>query len=375
MYFYIDESGHTGPDIFNTDQPRLYYGLLSSHTDLDGLDIEPVGSLRLNAKGNRLHANEEGNRGLLSVSRELGQISRAAGLRFDLFQIAKPDIAIISFFDQVFDQGLNPAVPWVGYWTPVRFVLLSKVASLFDEELARRAWETRLERNSNKVNRQLQRLCRDLKARSVRLQDERSRQVVGDALEWAQNHPDRLSYGPSNKSERLAAMPNVFGLQAVLNGISTLLEQQDVSAARIVVDRQSQFNRAQQSLLEFYQAVKPATISPGVRLPAMNLQHLPEIPLEFLAGNESLGLELTDAYLWMYRRAREGHELPRELQKLLVEVAQEGSFHEISLEALEAGWARYFEELPEPDEEGVARAQELFAQDERRRLRAAHRDA
>lgn len=32
-------------------------------------------------------------------------------IRFDIWQVVKRDHAIISFFDQVFDQGLNPVVP------------------------------------------------------------------------------------------------------------------------------------------------------------------------------------------------------------------------------------------------------------------------
>ena len=35
MYFYVDESGHTGPNIFDEQQPMLYYGSLSSHVNLD----------------------------------------------------------------------------------------------------------------------------------------------------------------------------------------------------------------------------------------------------------------------------------------------------------------------------------------------------
>lgn len=35
-------------------------------------------------------------------------------IRFDVWQVVKRDHAIISFFD----QGMNPAVPVVAYWTP-----------------------------------------------------------------------------------------------------------------------------------------------------------------------------------------------------------------------------------------------------------------
>lgn len=53
-------------------------------------------------------------------------------IRFDVWLVVKRDHAIISFFD----QGMNPAVPRVAYWTPFRYPLLLNLASLFDNELA-----------------------------------------------------------------------------------------------------------------------------------------------------------------------------------------------------------------------------------------------
>ena len=35
MFFYVDESGHTGAHLFDTDQPTLYYGVLSSKLNID----------------------------------------------------------------------------------------------------------------------------------------------------------------------------------------------------------------------------------------------------------------------------------------------------------------------------------------------------
>ena len=35
MYFYVDESGHTGLELFDPSQPNFYYGLLISSADLN----------------------------------------------------------------------------------------------------------------------------------------------------------------------------------------------------------------------------------------------------------------------------------------------------------------------------------------------------
>lgn len=138
MYFYIDESGHTGPNLFDPAQPMLYYGVLSSTINLDVVAEAKLAKLRQALQVPRLHAAELGNAKLVLIADELIGIQRKLGTRFDLYRVAKPDHAIICFFDQVFDQGVNPAMSWTGYWTPLRFVLLFKLAHLFDENSQRR---------------------------------------------------------------------------------------------------------------------------------------------------------------------------------------------------------------------------------------------
>ena len=46
MFFYIDESGHTGTNLFDDSQPLLYYGVLSSEIDLDILGKSHFPKLR-----------------------------------------------------------------------------------------------------------------------------------------------------------------------------------------------------------------------------------------------------------------------------------------------------------------------------------------
>ena len=57
MYFYVDESGHTGPNLFDAAQPMLYYGVLSSRMNLDVVAEYELASLRRRLKVPRLHAS------------------------------------------------------------------------------------------------------------------------------------------------------------------------------------------------------------------------------------------------------------------------------------------------------------------------------
>ena len=181
MYFYVDESGHTGNHLFDPDQPMLYYGVLSSLVNLDLVARTRLAALRQRLCVPRLHANELGNRGLSAIAADLAALQKAFQIRFDLYRVAKPDHAIISFFDQVFDVGMNPAITWSGYWTPIRYVVLLKVASLFNEDLARLAWEARIDVNAARAQATLRTVCQGLLLRVDRLPDARSRELIGDA--------------------------------------------------------------------------------------------------------------------------------------------------------------------------------------------------
>lgn len=68
MYFYVDESGNTGLELFDKEQPFLYDGVLSSKFNLDVLCKATVERLREKSGVERLHAAELGNGRLIDVA-------------------------------------------------------------------------------------------------------------------------------------------------------------------------------------------------------------------------------------------------------------------------------------------------------------------
>ena len=159
MFFYVDESGHTGSELFDAAQPVLYYGVISSDVNLDMLAEERLAPLRKRLSVDRLHAAQLGVGRLATISEELVAIQKKFSLRFDLYRVNKPDHAVICFYDQVFDQAMNPAVTWTSYWTPLRYILLLKLASLFEEDDARLAWSARTDTNRARANGRLIEVC------------------------------------------------------------------------------------------------------------------------------------------------------------------------------------------------------------------------
>lgn len=373
MYFYVDESGHTGNELFDPAQPTLYYGVLSSDINLDLVAEPRLRALRRQLHVPRLHAAELGMGRLAQIADALVSMQKQFNLRFDLYRVQKPDHAIISFFDQVFDQGINPAVPWTGYWTPMRYAYLLHLASAFDEVTAKLAWAARIETRADKANAMLVDVCNTLLERVEGFSDGRARQVIGDALRWTALNPVAIGYHATDKDQIKQISPNIIGFQSVMHGIAARLRQRAKRASRIVVDRQTQFNQAQKTLADFYAAASGVRSSMGPGMPVINFSSMPKTSIEFVAGDSSAGLELVDVYVWLFKRGFEGKTLAPEFAPLINGQLTKGKTDEMSLDALDKRWSRWFDQIPELEDmsaEQQANAVEIINRQETARLAA-----
>lgn len=320
----------------------------------------------------RLHANELGMGGLVAIVDNLLSLQKRYSPIIDVYRVAKPDHAIICFFDQVFDQGMNPAMTWTGYWTPLRYILLLKLASIFDDELAKRAWNARIDTNDASAEAGLVFVCRALESRITEIPDQRSQELIGDALRWAIAHPNDIYYNCKTKKDVLTITPNVIGFQTVMHGIARRLKAPKAFAS-ITVDQQSQFNKAQRNLAEFYANARDIPWEAGPGMPKMDLRKIPEAPITFRSSKESVGLELVDVYLWIFKRLMEEKEVPPELYPLIKAQLNRANTDEISIGAISKRWSKWFEELPDPTTEQIAAGRKIQHKDEARRKDAIGR--
>jgi hypothetical protein len=375
LYFYIDESGHTGANLFDENQPILYYGVLSSKINLDAAAESKVIAIRKKLNVKRLHAAELGNGKLITIVKDIEALKKRYDLRFDIYRVAKVDHALISFFDQVFDQGVNPAVPWLSYWTPLRYVLLIKLSTLFDKELLKKTWAARINLKTDEANIALTSICNELLTRVENLPDKRSQVVLTDALTWAANNPNKIHYNIKSKKDLLNITPNLIGFQSVMHGIATRLLKNRRKASKIVVDQQTQFNKAQIKLSDFYAKNKKTPLVSGPGLPEIDFSGMPEVPISCTSGMESVGLEIVDLYIWIFKRHMEGKELAPELFPIIKGQFQRGRTDEISIQAIESRWSKWFQEQPEPTIEQHMKGQEMLKMDEERRQAAVDENA
>lgn len=369
MYFYVDESGQTGHNLFDENQPMLYYGVCSSRLNLAVLLKPHFSAITKRFGWGELHANQLGVRELTKAAPTIERLIHDYKINFDLHRIAKVDFALICFFDQVFDQGVNPAMTWSGYWSPMRYVLLLKVSALFDEEMLRRAWKARIELNPKRAQDELVLICKELRSRVHVLPDARSRQLIGDSLLWAEENPAEISYNAINRKHRDQISPNLIAFQSVMHGVARRLGSSAAKAAEIVVDEQAQFNKAQEFLSEHHSKMSGQLLPLGPGLPEADYRNAPKERITIASSESNPGLQLSDTLIWMFRRYMEQRPLSDPLLSIIGRLGRRSLFDEITLDAISKRWTRWFDDLPDLDDQALAKGRELMALDEARRVK------
>lgn len=347
MYFYVDESGQTGFNLFDAKQPKLYYGVLSSALDLDWVAEPILEKLRAFLGVDRIHASKLSNEPLVKIAPVLRFLASQAGITFDFYIVNKPDFAIIQFFDHIFDPEINPAMTYSGYRTPLRYDLLARVAHLFDDAMAKDAWEARITTDSKESEIKLIDVCSKVIKNLNRMPDPRTKELVTSVMNWVIENPLEIGYNIASKEDRLQISPNLIGFQFALHGIANRLETSKTKATSLVVDRQSQFNGAQEWIHDLYRRQDHVHSLGELGMPKVDFRTFPKIPIKCTPGNESAGLELVDVYLWIVKRITEKRYIAPELVQIFKDQSTKGSFDEMSLNIIAIRWKKYLDhDLP-----------------------------
>ena len=117
MHFYVDENRPDWPKPFDKTQPILSYGVLSSEADLDKVAEADLAALRKTLGVERLHAAELGVTAFQKLWIRCWSCRKITGYGLISGRWLSAITPLFLFFDRVFDQGLNPVVPWSAYWT------------------------------------------------------------------------------------------------------------------------------------------------------------------------------------------------------------------------------------------------------------------
>jgi len=336
VFIYVDESGHSGAQIFKDikAQPNMYYGVMTSKVDLSIEITDALVSMRKLLEVDRIHASALGNPPLARIAPQLLKIQNELGLIFDFYILKKRAHAEFCFFDQVFDSGNNKAIPHGAYFSPFRYLLILELSRMFNDAKAERAWNIRIELDEDKANRELSILCFDLLKGIGRVRHSEARYYIRAGLRWASENPGEISYNASDEDGIKQISPNIICFQSVMHGIARRVREEGAEPTSIIVDQQQEFNGAQKVLADFYASAAGIKFENAPKMPVMTFDGMPQIPIQFVDGKNNGGLELVDVYLWVCKRLFENKPVANELLPLYEAQIDRGYTDQISYESI-----------------------------------------
>jgi hypothetical protein len=375
MYFHVDESGNTGNNLFDSAQPTLSYGVLSSLGNVDELGAGIHRAVLSSLGVESLHAAELGMERIDSIVPLLTELHVQMDFNFDYYFIEKPTYALVQFFEAVYDAGLNDAVEWNHYWTPMRFLLIGALGELLDEPFLRRSWSLSCERRiATRLGEVVDLLVDARETISSSHADARLKEILIGPLNFGINYPDKLDFGTGNPK---IISPNAVAFQFVVTALGRHLRSvPDTTSVLVTIDHQQQFNAAQ---LKTYETQR--LIAEGFKkAPAEQREYILNHPLyqhldreEALAAevpqraprvarsSQSIGLQLVDIYLWLANRTIQGIELPPRSAEFVELLLRSGHLDGIWMAGMLRRWRAFEAQLPKfedltPEQLKAARA-------------------
>jgi hypothetical protein len=309
LFAYVDETGNTGHNIFDEVQPDFFTGALITRGDFDVAFGKRTRDIAATFGATSLHGQELGIRRLESVAADLLRLFESARPNFFVSRVEKKYLLATKMYDSLFDSGENAAVGWHHYnLRPLRLMLTFKLAAMIDEDTAKLFWRCILEPNEQKAYEMLPKLCEALQKNIDRVPDAKSRQVIGEGLEWARTHPKSIQIHTDRKTARQGHFPNLVAFSNLLNGLDDLSRRLKKPIARISHDRQSEFQKTIEAWHELATNASPDEIRWAGE--SHVLQKVPGSNISVLEDSQCPGIQIADIVLWLYAQFRKGKELP-----------------------------------------------------------------
>ncbi|MEM9013295.1 MAG: DUF3800 domain-containing protein [Pseudomonadota bacterium] len=375
MFAYVDETGNTGKNIFDSDQPDFFTGALITKTNFDVLHGKTLQSISVRASVPALHASVMGMGPVENAAGDIFKLLKKIDARFFVSRVEKRYLLATKVYDVFFDSGENPAASWSAYnIKPLKMILCFKVATLITEQIARDFWDMLMARNEKTARQKIPGICEALLAQVPTLADARSREVVTETLTWSRDHPEALDIFIAGRQAKNGHMPNMVAFANLLDGLEGFSKRWRRPLRRIVHDRQSQFEG---SLAEWHEMFSNASDEP-IHRPGETIvfQKVVGSTFEVSASDDSAGIQIADLVLWLFRQHLSGKHLPPASGRLLNYVFKKGYHSDFSFDGVGRQVEEQYRQLMAmeltPEMEQAAQKMIAGNEQQRRRMIAAY---
>ncbi|MBZ8133319.1 hypothetical protein CLD20_08590 [Afifella sp. IM 167] len=295
-----------------------------------------------------LHASVIGFGPIEKIAPDLLNLLKKVDARFFVSRVEKRYLVATKFYDIFFDSGENPAAVWSAYNLRIlRLTLCFKVATILTDEVAREFWSMLMARNEKQARANIPAICNAVLKNVHFLADQRSRHIVTETLLWSRDHPEALDIFIAGRQAKNGHMPNMVAFVNLLDGLEGFSKRWHRSLRKIVHDRQSQFEG---SLEEWHRLFSNAS-GETIRRPGetMVLRMVPGSTFEISSSDNSVGIQVADLVLWLFRQFLAGRKLPERSAAILNYVFKKGYHQDLSFQGVGNQVEQKLREIMEKD--------------------------
>jgi Protein of unknown function (DUF3800) len=372
MYAYVDETGNTGPNIFDKEQPFFITAALLTKINFDIHYKDTLRQIAANIGETELHANQLGEKRIEECASDLRALFKRCGARFFISRIEKSYLATSKLVDTLFDSYENKAVPWHIYnLRPLRLLMVFKIAVILTEETAKKFWQSILDTQEDSAYRSFLEALQDLKENLELLPDARSRELIEEAINWASLNPESIYIHTNARAARNGHLPNLAVFPNLLTGIDHRSRLWRRPVREIVHDRQNQFQNMLEEWHRLFSNAAPGelTWTMGEKL---SVRRVAGSKFRISNSSDSPGIQSVDVILWLFKRVLQGGGLLPNSANLMKYVLRRAYHNDLSFDGIGNWLEKFFFNLysqPLTDEQ-IRAATNFFKIAEERRQQA-----
>jgi len=294
VFAYTDESGNTGFNLFDEQQPHFWTGTLLSLKDIEITGTDAVKAWCSYLGCDELHGNILGFAEIEKIASKIRYFVGKNDLRFVFTRIDKRYFLVTKFVDTLMDSHNNKAVSPILYSNKLlRLIVVHRIGQSLDIEDGKIFWQAYTTMDGELLSEAYKRFRTYVE---TSITDKRASEVIIRALEWGIKNPKPLL----NATLHGAASPNVAAFALVFGGIRAVLKNPELRVTRFIHDQQNQFAKSMHDAYTYHKETAVDYAESG--WPSIIKDDTFRCPLLVAASHEHTGLQLIDVLLWLTKR-------------------------------------------------------------------------
>jgi hypothetical protein len=295
VFLYIDETGQTGANFLDAQQPHFICAALVTKEHFDELYAQPWRAFLQRHGLAELHGNVAGPRAIEALAQDLVGLLTQADARFCVSRVEKRFALATNVFQALFDPAENKACHPMFIEEPLQrrriavqigYALTKDVGEAFCESLF-------VQSKPQKVHEAFVGACDLLLNRLALVPDELARLSIRKVTQWARDNPMSFMLSIRDRKAGDGRHPNLIGFSNLLHCAQRIHAKWTPTVCRIVHDEQEQYRMAIAYWQDVWSRATPAVPQEPYQPTAEQVEQKPEAVDAYQKGalrNKLIGL-------------------------------------------------------------------------------------